>query len=410
MSNPALLITYFCIDQALAERLTESLIKPETGLALESTTDGEWRNIQKKTRLWCGRLTGMAEGMVVQLVLNSSVPIPQGWQILWEEFQRAQNTIKETMKEGLWGYTLVYQAAVVPEDTESAMAQVKAIPPGPWDGTLRDDTHYGQLYLLATPRGTGADAHTIYAVFCPPEGERALARDWTWAPNGRLLTLELALHRAQSQRRQYRAVASMVETAIEELWNATHQLLPLHPQRRRAASNRVELQALAEQYGRFSIAASDLAMLHRTLSNQTTNARQAAIDLSLADTLPVRHQLDLLRETEAQVDDHIGYAREALEAADSALGLLRTHFAEREACAQERRNTILTFLGLILGAGELITDEVARSSLEWMAVLLRWGPGLYTTAQVFVTRCTLAVLVGLVGMGIVWGIGKTRQA
>ena len=410
MSNPALLATYFFHDPAAAEGLVEAFTRPEAGLALAPVADGEWRNIQEKVRLWHGRLPGMIEGSVVQLVLNAPEPAPRGWQILREQLLRAAGDVLVALTEGLWGYTLLYQAAVAPGETEAAAEGVQSIPPGPWDGALASDTPHGQLWLLATPQGNGADARAVYAIVGPADREKELAQDWTWAPGGRWLILEMALHRAQNQRRQYQTVAPTVVGAVEKMWATTHRLLTDPHGVTAAGGEGAELQVLAERYGRLSIAASDLRLLHRTLAIQIDNARRAAIDLDLADALPVRHQLALLREADAQVGHDIGYARDTLEAAESALALVGARFGEREARAQERRNMIIAFLGLILAVGQLITDVEARSFLAWTATVSRWVPaGPYTGGQVFVTRLILAMLIGLVGMVIVWGIGKLRH-
>ncbi|MFQ5854666.1 MAG: hypothetical protein ACE5LU_03340 [Anaerolineae bacterium] len=289
MTNPALLVTYFCREPAGAESLVETLIRPEAGLALAPVADGEWRNTQTKTRLWRGRLPGVNEGEAVQLVLNAPEPAPRGWQILWERLLRAQDDAPATLAARLWGYTLLYQAAVVPGGSQPAEELVQAIPPGPWQGALPCDSSHGQLWLLATPQGKGADARTVYAVFGPTEREKALARDWTWAPGGRLLTLELALHRGQYQRRQYQAVAPAVVEAVKALWTTTHRLLTDPEGVTAAGGEEAELQALSARYGRLSVAASDLRLLHRTLAIQTDNARQVAGELGLADARPIRH-------------------------------------------------------------------------------------------------------------------------
>ncbi|MBS1251221.1 MAG: hypothetical protein MAG451_00252 [Anaerolineales bacterium] len=328
---------------------------------------------------------------------------------LRERFLQGEiNVARCPLAGGLWGYTLLCQAAVAAGETGAD--QVSAIPPGPRDSTLSAVTPHGQLWLLDTPRGNGAEARTIYAIFGPAAGEEALAQDWTWAPQGQLLALELALHRAQSQRRQCQAVAPAVEQTVKSLWATTHRLL-IDPEGVTAAGGEeAELQALAEQYGRLNVAVSDLRSLRRTLTIQTSNAGQAAAKLDLAAAPPIQHQLALLRETAAQAEQHIGYAEETLEAAQSALDLVGARFEEREARAQERRNLIVAFLGLILAAGEFVTDAVAQSFLAWVAVPLEWLPaGPYTSSHVFAARLALAVAIGVAGMLIVWGVGKLRR-
>ncbi|MFQ5854667.1 MAG: hypothetical protein ACE5LU_03345 [Anaerolineae bacterium] len=106
----------------------------------------------------------------------------------------------------------------------------------------------------------------------------------------------------------------------------------------------------------------------------------------------------------------IGYTRETLEAAESALSLLSARFEEREARAQERRNMLVAFLGLILAVSQLIANEEAQSFLGWAATLFGWTPGPYTLAQLFAARLVLAVIAGLAGVVIVWGIGKLARA
>jgi hypothetical protein len=171
-----------------------------------------------------------------------------------------------------------------------------------------------------------------------------------------------------------------------------------------------QLKQVALAYDDFARRMSRFEGVQQTVRLNVGNFEAALARHELPARGPLAGLQAMVRRTVQQMEADEGYYRSAVEGASVTLDALHVQAQIERGQVEDRRNLIIAFLGVSLAMGELITDAVAQSFLGWMATWLQWIPGgSYTPAQLFATRLVLAVLMGLAGMVIVWGIGRLRH-
>ena len=402
IGRAALIATFFCkADSPLVASLWNRLTGEAGGLALVRVNDDLYQNIKLRRRLT--RSPVLDDTRIIQLFLNEEEPAPRGWAIALEMLKQALSSLLDEQKE-LWGYSLCYQSAITAQEegAESQQALLQEAFPGS-EPAPAGEWPFGRLWLLARPRGKGQEAHTTYALLGPAEREEQAVREFLAAPEGLHPRLELALHKAYHQGRQYgRASQDRVTRGILDLQAATDSLLTSPHGLARAGREEAELDQLAGHYANLTAVMAHLRRLRNSIQINLRNLREMIEEAGAPAQAWWQSHERPLRQAIEQLDHDLAYAQPTLEAARAAAEVLRARFAAAEARAESRTNLWLAFIGFALGAGELITEKTATAFLGWLGLMAPktgWPQGV-----IFATRLGLAFAFGLMGVGVAWAV------
>jgi len=302
----------------------------------ERVAPARWENRENPVEEVFGRCfepSGRAaiDTTVVQLALNAPGSAAEAWKImrkrledaLWtKEYQEGNKAL-----EGIWGYTLVYQAVLkAGVDSDSALgSSMAAIGPLGSDERVEPlsaaDVPGGRVWLLGIPdHGDGWAAGTVYCAMGPPEGEETLL-DMFYGPTAVLLTPDLIVHKGYFQMRQYRDgdLHSRYEDNLLYLRKTTNNLLERLGQHQSSAGSPAEL---SQTYYRLMPVVYQLKELHVGMLRQLENFGFWREGVVVAPEFVEFHRRQLgaaTRELEFMVEP----LEDAVEAADKVVSVAR---------------------------------------------------------------------------------------
>ncbi|CAA9351653.1 MAG: hypothetical protein AVDCRST_MAG93-7146, partial [uncultured Chloroflexia bacterium] len=257
--------------QMVHERLYQSLAAaPNSGPA-----DDKWENPADGTfgRRFDPPGRAAHDTTVVQVALNAPAAAAEAWRGMRH---RLENVLEAKDLDGVWGYTLVYQA-VLKQGIEADAAFNGMLPvfqrlrsSGHVEPLAQADVSGGRVWLVDVhDRGDGFDAGTVYVTLGPPDGEEALL-DVFYGPAALLLAPDTIAHKGYYEMRQYLGgdLERRYAESIEYLNETTDDLLQ-DLERREVKSDK--LDELFRTYNRLLPVVSGLKELRTGLLQQLAN-------------------------------------------------------------------------------------------------------------------------------------------
>jgi hypothetical protein len=167
-----------------------------------------------------------------------------------------------------------------------------------------------------------------------------------------------------------------------------------------------QLKEIAEAYGEFAKVLGSFERLQATVNINAANLQELFVKHALPEGGPlaawravVARAVEQLQADErfyrATANETLG----SLEALQIQTAIKRGQLEEQEVHLGNRRNLILTVIGLILALGQLLATQEFEDFLRWL-----W-PQLSGSA-IFPAKLGVSVLIILVGLVIFWGVAR----
>ena len=305
----------------------------------------------------------------IQLALNVPGEAAKAWQ---EARQMLEGILlpNDAAVEGIWGYTLVYQAELNEGvDPDSALKELlpairRLHSPDdlyPLDSLAQVEVSGGRLWLLAIPvEGEGLEAATLYAALSPPKEAQALL-DVFYGPTAMLLEPDLIAHKGYHQMRQYRGdhLEEKYDESADSLRNTTSELLGGLS---RDPAQTDKLTELARKYQLLFPVVAKLSELHTALAKQQLNYESSSKTRTRGGEIVEYHHEQLEMAT-LGLNLGIEELRHALEAADKAVSMAQVKVEEAQEGRQLRIEAVLAAAGVALALPHLLEPETISALL-----------------------------------------------
>lgn len=392
-SEAALIATFYGTRDGAPDRLHERLYR---SLLLESGTDDvpaeqiplrwRWKTRKNPAMFSTGHRfeplgRAASDTTAVQLALNAPGGAAKAWKNMRQELAEA---LDDKALDGIWGYTLVYQAVLKEgvDDPNDALDELIGsiehldLAQSPQSTPLLSrrlaeaSVPDGWVWLLGIPnRGPGLEAATVYCALGPPEKEAALV-DMFYGPAAELLHLDLIAHKGYYHMRQYRGedLESRYDASLEKLGMSASQL---HRELEGRQVTSPTLDELFRTYNRLVPVVSGLKRLHIAMRQQSKNYDKCRERLrrSLKNNDVVECHRDQLETAVFELELMVEPLEDALETADKAVSAAQVLVDRETEQGQKRREWrltyILTMAGLALSLAELLDYQQGRE-LWWV--------------------------------------------
>ncbi len=392
----AALIANFYGKRGQLHTLIDRLVQK---LDLLPQSQGSYANEVDKTWLYHFDPPAASDATIVQLALNAPEVVAFAWSRM--HAQLAAIIPDDTTLEGVWGYTLIYQAelaqGVLPA---SILNQVLPVARGlflsaPESGQLLAETDLpgGWIGLAALPlEGDGLKAVTVYVALSQPDLQNRLVREVLYNPTAALLMADLIAHKGYFQVRQYRlgGLIDQYRRQMDDLRNRAGDVLMNQLQTTAAQE---ELEALGKEYHALVVAVDHLHTLQIGLARQVDNYRWWYKQEGEGEVIRYhQHFLEVaLRELDLLVDE----GQRPFETAKMAVDLMGARLDKGQERKQQRIETLLAAVAAILSVLTLIDKEAVRGLLEALGMPLPIGilPVLGVQIGLIVFVALLTVLV-----------------
>jgi len=336
---------------------------------------------------------------IIQLALNTSGAARTDLEAMRERLEAVLPHDK--ILQNVWGYTLIYQAELI-EDTPPDVAQGTLLPaarrlhpelserPQP---LAQADMPGGRLWLIDIPlQGDGLQAATVYLALSQPNSNNRLVLEVLYNPVAALLMVDLIAHKGYYEIRQYRlgGLDEQYRHKMEMLSNHTDTLL--HDLTRATVTIR-ELDNLASEYGLLVSAVVHLDRLRVSLVRQQFNFNWWRKLAGGGNVVEFHHSQ--LEDASQELELLVAEGQHPLEAANTAVEVMRARLDKQQEGQQQRIETILSAAAAVLSVLVLIDKETAKALLEFVGVPQPIGiwPELGVQALFIVIFSLLAVLV-----------------
>lgn len=408
LGSAALIATFYGPRQSTAAPRLQPLVAAlAAGLDLvPAAPEGDlWQNPAAEREAWLQRFDPPAarDTTAVQLALNEPGDVLVAWLALRRRLEAA---LAGAALEGLWGYSLVYQAEtpggadpaqvdLAPllgvarrlGDDSDAAAQVLAEAGGP----------AGRLWLVDLPlEGEGAQAASVYLAVGPAALSHQFVPQVLLGPAAALLMPDLIAHKGYHQARQAKQGEFWRQYGahIQAMQASSQQLLALSAPLEAMAQS---LAGLAGAHNRLTVTVATLGRLQVSLERQLHNLAWWQ-DPSLSGSLLPYHRSHLesaARELELAVSE----GRLVLDAAGA---LVQTVSARLEASRERKRQTLgtlLAVLGVVLAVPQLLDREAVAAMLAWTGLVRTGSP-----QATLLLLAVQALLVGLLALAAGWAV------
>jgi len=312
------------------------------------------------------------DATIVQLALNAPGAVESAWHTL--RAQLAAILPDDAALEGVWGYTLIYQAELAQSVLPSlALDQVLSAAQGLSSSAseipqvlAKTDLPGGWIRLVALPlEGDGLKAATVYVALSQPDSNYQLVRDVLYNPTAALLMADLIAHKGYFQVRQYRlgGVPDRYRQQMDALRTHAGDILLNLPA---GTADLGELDALGRQYSALIVAVANLHSLQVGLARQVDNYTWWYKQAGKGEVVEY-HQRFLevaLQELSLMVDE----GQRPLEAAKMAVDMIGTRLEKEQERKQQRIETLLAATAAILSVLTLVDKEAVRGLLESLGV------------------------------------------
>jgi len=398
------------------ERLEAATLRLAAGLGLQAgSRPDSWQDLTPAHEAFLQRFdpAAAADTTVLQVALNEPGTAGGAWDALRRKLEAA---VDESFFRPLWGYSLVYQAELLdggpgmPEPqagdpllqaarrlgapaSEAAGARPLAVTGLP----------EGAIWLLDTPRHDGAGAVTVYMALNNPGTDNRLLARHLYGPDARLLMPDLIAHKGYYQARQYQAgeFREQYGRRLDAMRAATHVLLHELGRRRERAAR---LEALARDYSRLVDTLATLERLRVALARQLHNygwwQREGADDAVLA------HHHAFLETASVEIRLLIEEGQGALQAAGTAVEMVRARLEGERQRQQEWLSTLLAVLAVALALPAILDREVLGAISAGLGLPIAASPA--GVVWLFGVQAAVVVLV-MVLAGLAVHLARRRK-
>ena len=308
---------------------------------------------------------------IIQLALNTPGAAEAAWKALREQLEAILPN--DELLKHVWGYTLIYQAELAQDSiSNDALAPllpaVRRLHPALSEHpqTLAEsDLPGGRLWLIDIPEGNGLQAATVYLALSQPNSNNQLVRDVLYNPVAALLMADLIAHKGYYEMRQYRlgGLDEQYRRNMETL--SRHTDILLH-NLTRATVTVGELDNLAREYGLLVSAVAHLDQLHVSLLRQEFNFKWWRKQAGEGDVVEYHHRQ--LENTAQELEFLVAEGQHPLDAANTAVDMMRARLDKQQESQQQRIETLLTAAAAILSVLVLIDKDTAKAVLELVGV------------------------------------------
>jgi hypothetical protein len=334
---------------------------------------------------------------VVQLALNAPGDAANAWKDRRQKLEEEVEALDTSALEGIWGYTLVYQARLKDGVTrDHAMGKLmpsitrlcgkeQLHPLAKTD--VPDD---GRVWLLGTADHVdGLSAGTVYCALGPPKAEEALL-DMFYGDRAVLLIPDLIAHKGYYQMRQYlgRELGRRYKENMRYLREITEDLLEdLELQREMGA----KLEDLFTMYIRLVPAISALKELHVSMRQQFENYNRWREHYKrwrahVEGNGVVEFHGDQVRTAVLELQLMIEPLQYALDTADKAVSAAQAQVEIKQESNQRRFEAWLAVGALSLATAELV---------DWQATKALFG-GNHSNLELFLAQVFIVGVIFVV--------------
>ncbi|HLZ56485.1 MAG TPA: hypothetical protein VKR06_06010 [Ktedonosporobacter sp.] len=339
-------------------------------LDLSAHGQGSYVKEANKTLLYHFDPPSAHDTTIVQLALNRPGAVEPAWRTM--RAQLAAILPDDAALEGVWGYTLIYQAELAQDVfTASVLKQVlpaaRGLPtsaPEYPQLLAKTDVPGGWIGLSALPlEGDGLKAATVYVALSQPDPHNRLVHDMLYNPDAALLMADLIAHKGYHQVRQYRlgSVIDRYRQQMDALRTHASDILLNLPE---GTSDPGELDALGKQYSALVVAVANLHSLQVGLARQVDNYMWWYKQAGEGEVVGYhQHFLEVaLRELLLLVDE----GQRPLEAAKMAVDMIGTRLEKEQERKQQRIETLLAATAAVLSVLALVDKEAVRELLAFL--------------------------------------------
>jgi hypothetical protein len=309
---------------------------------------------------------------IIQMALNTPGAAEAAWKALREQLEAILPN--DDLLKRVWGYTLIYQADLA-QDTISndalapLLLAVRRLHPALSEHpqTLAEsDMPGGRLWLIDIPlQGNGLQAATVYLALSQPNSNNLFVQDVLYNPVAALLMVDLIAHKGYHQMRQYRLGGLDVLYRYNMETLSTHTDTLLHDLTG-ATVTAGELDNLASEYGLLVSAVVHLDQLHVSLLRQQFNFNWWRKQAGSGDVVEYHHSQ--LENAAKELELLVAEGQHPLEAANTAVDMMRARSDKQQEAQQQRIETILAAAAAVLSVLVLIDKETAQALLELVRV------------------------------------------
>jgi hypothetical protein len=335
---------------------------------------------------------------IIQLALNTSGVVEMAWKRMREQLEAILPN--DELLKNVWGYTLIYQAELI-QDVTPDVALTTLLPAARrlhpklsehLQTLAESDMLSGRLWLIDIPhQGDGLQAATVYLALSQPNSNNRLVREVLYNPVAALLMVDLIAHKGYHQMRQYRLgdLDEQYRHKMETLSRHTDYLLD----NLMASVTADQLDQLASEYGLLVSAVVHLDQLHVSLRRQQFNFDWWRKQAEGGDV--VEFHDSQLENAAQELELLVAEGQHPLEAANTAVDMLRARLDKQQEDQQQRIETILMAAAAILSVLVLIDKETAQAVLELVGAPQPIGiwPELGVQALFIVIFSLLAVFI-----------------
>jgi hypothetical protein len=309
---------------------------------------------------------------IIQMALNSPGAVDVAWKRMREQLEAILPD--DDLLKNIWGYTLIYQAELV-QDVTPDVALTTLLPAARRlhselsehpQTLVESDMPGGRVWLIDIPlQGDGLQAATVYLALSQPNSNNRLVRDVLYNSVAPLLMVDLIAHKGYHQMRQYLLGGLDVQYRHNMETLSTHTDILLQDLTRATVTSG-ELDNLAREYGLLVSALVHLDQLHVSMLRQELNFNWWRKQAGGGDVVEFHH-IQLENGTQ-ELELLVREGQHSLEAANTAVDMMRVRLDKQQEGQQQRIETILMAAAAILSVLVLIDKETAHALLELVHV------------------------------------------
>ena len=374
----ALIATFYGpSDRQSIHDLHEQFYRRLSSLPRKSEVPPRWENREDLEREAFGHRfepSGRAaiDTTVVQLALNAPGDAAKAWKDRRQKLEEEVEALGTNALEGIWGYTLVYQArlkdGVTRDDAigELMPSLVRLCGKEKLRRLAKTDVpNDGRVWLLGTAdQVDGLAAGTVYCALGTPKAEEALL-DMFYGDRAVLLTPDLIAHKSYYQMRQYRGreLGFRYQENMRYLREITEDLLE-DLELQRELSNKLE--DLFTMYIRLVPVVSGLKELHVSMRQQFENYNRwrehyERWGAQIEGNGVVEFHGDQVGTAALELQLKIEPLQYALETADKAVSAAQAQVENRQESNQRRLEAWLAVGALSLATAELVDWQATKA-------------------------------------------------
>lgn len=386
-SGAALIATFYCPRKQATARLLEDRLRR----ALNLKPRGPRRYLKRRgPRRWSDpagkeavliRFDLAHDATALQLALNA--PAGDAAADGWEELrQKLEGILEAEALDGIWGYTLTYQAVLDPgvgEDQalDQAFKELRPVArrlhsPREEYSLAQADVAGGRMWLLGIPtEGGGPGAATVYVALSTSEEAGTFVKAF-YGEDAALMMPDLISHKSYFEKHQYHGSNLKAYKAdLKTFRETTGQLLDDLGQQNPVESDK--LTSLTRDYNELVKRVWDLEDLRVSMAQQLHNYEQWP---GIEDNDILEYHRRHIQTINAELQPLVTEGRYALGVADPVLSIAQLQADKVQEAEQRQTNqdqaerhrriaVVLAVVAAALTVPELV-DQQAAAALLWL--------------------------------------------